>query len=314
MGLSCKAVQPQSNSPQDTTPPPPLVTVIMVSWNCIDALRLTLEALKKAHSRERMEVQVVDAGSRDGCGQVDTEFADVHVQRMPRNFGRTRARNIGLKTAQSELTLLLEPGVEVAPGTIAALAAALDADPLAVAAVPALADEAGRPLPVGAKLPDRDELAASCKENREIRLTATSGPVEYAASTAILVRQRFLRGMNYFDERRYGQYGAELELCWQIRCGGKRILVVDAPATVRNLPASVEVPRPQQALLAADRVAGTGAYIFKHHGFGAGIGFRLGQLRHALGLVLREPGYGLRLLMGITGTQRINGDQGGVLG
>ena len=130
----------------------------------------------------------------------------------------------------------------------------------------------------------------------------------------MLVRQRFLRGMNFFDERRYGQFGAELELCWQIRCGGKRILVVDTPATLHPLPLSYDLPRSAQAVLAADRVSGVGAYVFKHLGFRAGVAFRLGQIGCAVGRALREPAYGIRLLMGITSGQRINGDQGGVLG
>ena len=47
--------------------------------------------------------------------------------------------------------------------------------------------------------------------------------IDYAPGAPILTRKLFLRGMNYFDER-YGDYWSDLELCWQLRNAGKRIL------------------------------------------------------------------------------------------
>jgi GT2 family glycosyltransferase len=245
---------------------------------------------------------------------MDAEFEGVHLQRMPRNFGRTRARNIGLKTARSEMMLLLDPGVEVAPETIVQMGAALEANAQVMAAVPRLLDAQGRALPVGGPLPSRAELSASCKENREIALSRAEGPVQIGSGAALMVRSSFLRGMNFLDERRFGDYGAELEIFWQIHNAGKQVAVVDAPATVYPHKLSVTLPRSAQALLAADRIAGTAAYLMKHEGFGAMVGFRLAQLGHALALLVSEPGYGLRLLMGISSAERINGSQGGVLG
>ena len=138
-------MQPQS-SPLQETPQEPRVSVVIVTWNCVEALRRCLAALNASRQRERLQVLVVDAGSRDGSGQVDAEFPDVTVLRLPRNFGKTRARNIGVRTARAELILFLDPEVEVTPGTVMDLAAAVEADAQVVAAIPRLLDTSGQPV------------------------------------------------------------------------------------------------------------------------------------------------------------------------
>ncbi len=306
-------MQPQQSPPPETAPEPK-VSVIIVSWNAIESLRRCLTALNASRERNQFEVLVVDAGSRDGCGQVDTEFDGVTVLRLPRNFGRTRARNIGMRTALAELVFFMDPEVEVAPGVVMALTRALEADERAVAAVPRLLDAAGEALPLGGRLPDRKALAAACRENRDLSLAPASGTVEATSDLALMVRKTFIRGMNYFDEKRFSEFWAELELFWQIRVAGKRIVVVETPATVHPRHVTFQVPRSEQALLTADRVAAAASYIGKHEGFFAKLGFVLGRAAGAVGMVFREPGYGLRLAMGILTGARVDGTQGGILG
>ena len=146
-------MQPQPSPPQETAPEPK-VSVIIVSWNSIEDLRRCLTALEASRGRDQFEVLVIDAGSRDGCGQVDADFPNVTVLRLPRNFGRTRARNIGMRTGLAELVLFLAPEVEVRPQTVLTLANALEADENVVAVVPRLVDEVGQVVPIGGKLPD----------------------------------------------------------------------------------------------------------------------------------------------------------------
>ena len=306
-------MQPQSN-PSPETPPEPRVSVVIVTWNCIEALRRCLIALNTSRQRERIEVLVVDAGSRDGSGQVDTEFSNATVLRLPRNFGKTRARNIGIRTAHAELILLLNPEVEVTPGTVMALAAVLDSDVQAVAALPRLVDDSGLPAPIGNRLPDRAALALACRANSALPLGPEEETVELGSDAALLVRKSFLRGMNFLDEKRYSEYWAELELFWRIQSAGKRALIASEPATLHARQATIVIPRAEQALLASDRVAGAAAFISKQDGWGAMISFLAGQFFSALGTALREPGYGMRLAFGILTGSRVDGTQSGELG
>jgi GT2 family glycosyltransferase len=306
-------VQPQSN-PSPETPQEPRVSVVIVTWNCIEALRRCLTALNASRQRDRIEVLVVDSGSRDGCGQVDTEFSNVTVQRLPRNFGKTRARNIGSRTSRAPLILFLDPEVEVTPGTVMVLAAALDADDQAIAALPRLVDEAGLPAPIGSRLPDRAALAAACRANSGLPLGPEEETAELGSDAALLVRKSFLRGMNYFDEKRYTEYWSELDLFWRIHSAGKRVLVDGEQATLHVRRTTVRIPRAEEALLASDRVAGAAAFLSKREGWAAMISFLAGQFFSALGMTFREPGYGLRLASGILTGSRIDGTQGGELG
>jgi GT2 family glycosyltransferase len=306
-------VESQTQPLDETLPRRPLATVVIVSWNCVAALRPTLASLERAQERERIEIQVVDAGSRDGCERMDEEFPSVHVQRMPRNFGKTRARNIGLKTADSDLVLLLEPGVEVGAELIVKLGAALEADPQIVAAVPQIVDAQGQQLPSRTAAPTREEMPALCRENGAMGFNQNGLASARTVPEVLMVRLAFIRGMNFFDERRFAEYGAEYELFWQIHNANKKIAQVEARAIVHPRQLSCELTRAARALLAADRISGSAAYIGKHWGFLAGMSFRLSQLAGAVGQVFSDPGYALPLVGGILRGARIDGNQGGVL-
>jgi len=75
-----------------------------------------------------MEIIVVDAASQDESPRLDTEFPNVAFQRMPRNFGATKALNIGARTALGEQIFFIAPEVEAERDTVAKLAAQLEAN------------------------------------------------------------------------------------------------------------------------------------------------------------------------------------------
>src|SRR5258706_4105491 len=125
-------------SQHDEEQPKYRVTALVVSLNNVEALRRCLAALGQSTNRESLEIIVVDKGWRDECPAVDSEFPNITMLRMPRNFGTTKALNIGMRTAVADLMFFLVPEVEVHPDTIANLVAKLDSDPDAVAVCPVL--------------------------------------------------------------------------------------------------------------------------------------------------------------------------------
>ena len=86
------------------TQTPPRVSVLVVSYNHAAALRRCLEALERSEERERIEILVVDNGSSDESVQVIAAFPSVTPLHLPRNFGFTKALNIGMRTAKAELS------------------------------------------------------------------------------------------------------------------------------------------------------------------------------------------------------------------
>jgi GT2 family glycosyltransferase len=154
----------------------------------------------------------------------------------------------------------------------------------------------------------------ACRANSGLPLGPAEGDIELASDAALLVRKSFLRGMNFLDEKRYSEFWGEVEFFWRIHSAGKRVVIAAEPATLHERRTSIPVPRSEETLLASDRIAGAASLISKHEGWGAMVAFLAGQFFSALGTALREPGYGLRLAMGILSGSRIDGTQGGQLG
>src|SRR6204780_5829661 len=105
--------------------PSPKVTALVFSYDSAPALRRCLAALEGSNDRASIEILVVDCGSHDESAQLDSEFSNVTMLRLPRYFGRTKALNIGTRTAAGEYLFFMTPDVEVLPTTIQYLLARL---------------------------------------------------------------------------------------------------------------------------------------------------------------------------------------------
>jgi GT2 family glycosyltransferase len=253
------------------------VSAILIALNQIEPLRRAVAALEKSTERERLEILVVDLGSQDGSAQIDTEFPNVVMLRLPHNFGATKAMNIGTRTAKADLMFYLSPDVEVAPDTVQKLAEKLEEDSDAAAVCPLLVDEAGKPVSRIYKLPTTESFKGEMPAV-EIDPGQDVVNVEYPGRDAVLVRKQFVKGMNYFDER-FGQFWADADLAAQIRRGLKKIRLYPAIRAVRRADTS---PAPEKGLLAADRAGGAASFIGKYYGFFSGLMFRIGATLKAL--------------------------------
>src|SRR5580704_5287209 len=137
---------PEPRPEEIDLPPAIRVTALIFSYDSAPALRRCLAALEASNDRASIEILVVDCGSHDESPQLDSEFSNVTILRLPRYFGRTKALNIGTRTATGEYLFFLTPGVEVLPTTIPALVARLESDPDVVAACPLLVDTESRQI------------------------------------------------------------------------------------------------------------------------------------------------------------------------
>ncbi len=306
--LSSKAVPTEEDLPVESLP----VSVVIVSRNQLEALRRTLTALLPPGAAGKLEVVVVDAGSRDGSAEVDSGFPAVRLVKMPRDFGRTRARNIGLRTATGEVVLLLETGIELAPAQVDRLAEALEADPRAAAVTPKLLNSNGVPAPQAYTLPEAAELAEICLSGALPARESSAQRTEATRDEVLLLRKSFIAGMNYFDERRFGDAFAELDLFRQIKNANRDILIL-ADVTVRlpdPQPTAVVTPS-QEALLVCDRITGAAAYLAKRHGALAKISFQIKMFLGALAALLRpsKAAVARRILPGIFSGVKIDGSQ-----
>jgi len=269
--------EPEPLPLQEEQPPPPKVTALIFSYDSAPALRRCLAALEGSNDRASIEILVVDCGSHDESPQLDSEFPEITILRLPRYFGRTRSLNIGTRTAAGEHLFLLTPEVEVLPTTVPALLARLESDSEAVAVAPLLVDTEARPAAQFFRLPTPETGAELVPI--QIDKAAQAVAVEYATFQALLVRKYFVKGINYLDER-YGEFWADAELCYQIRRASRKTLAM--PQVTALFTPGSPYSSAADTILAADRIHGAAVYFVKHYGFMAGLLFRVKSALKAL--------------------------------
>ncbi len=296
------APDPDPRLEEIDVPPVIRVTALIFSYDSAPALRRCLTALEGSNDRSSIEILVVDCGSHDESAQLDSEFTGVTMLRLPRYFGRTKALNIGTRTAAGEYLFFMTPEVEVLPTTIPSLVAQLDADPEAVAVCPLLLDTETQMAPQFFRMPT--PATGSELTPVTVDITATVFPVEYATFHAFLVRKFFVKGLNYLDER-YGDSWADAELCYQIRRVSRKTLALPQ-VTALYTPGS-GYAESARTILAADRVHGAAVFFGKHYGFAAGLIFRIKSILKAL-FTFRLPLFAALLSGG-----KIDGSQSAIL-
>jgi GT2 family glycosyltransferase len=281
---------------EQQAPKPPKVSVVVVSCNRAALLRRCLESLEASEARDEMDILVVDNGSTDGSAQMETDFPNARFIRIPRNFGLTKAMNLGLRAATGDYVFFLHEDTEVSPSVVRELAARLDSDTDVTAVCPMLVSKHGNPAPqVGHLPPDGTWRPVFDSSQAGMPEHPAPIPVDYARGAAFMIRRFFLTAMREVDER-YGQYGSDADLCFQIRRAGKKILILPQLRTVHQ-------GGEDSALKQADMRSGIARWLGKYYGVSAGVKSRIGAAFGALG------GFRLSELKYIVSGQKIDGTQ-----
>lgn len=264
--------------------------MVVVSHNRADRLRTCLESLERADGRERLQLIAVENGSGDGSAQVVEQFPDIQLIRLPKNFGLTKAMNLGWRAADAEYVLFLHEDTEVETGAITSLADALDAHPEAAAVCPLLVDADGEPAPQLGTLPPDGRW-------RKAQPAPEPVDVEYPRGAALMARVFLIKAVRQIDER-YGQFGGDADLAAQIRRAGKKIVLIPK-ARVCHFGGRLPEPITQ-----ADYLLGRAVFAGKYLGFGSGLLARLAAIFGPLAAFhLAELRYTLA-------GQKIDGSQG----
>jgi GT2 family glycosyltransferase len=269
---------PPPNTEQEKQPP--RVSVVVVSRNRVAELRECLRSIESSRGRERYQLIVVDNGSMDGAAQLDSEFPNTQFIRLPKNFGQTKAWNLGWRAADAEYVLFLHDDTRVEPDAIAVLADTLDANPDAAAVCPLLVNEEDKPAPQLGTLPPEWEWRTASASGEPVA-------VEFPRGAAVMARVFFIKAIRQIDAR-YGQFGCDADLAAEIRRASRKILLVPSAHVHhkgRNTYSSME---------RADFQLARAVFLGKYQGFGAGLqariaavlgplfSFRLGELRYTL--------------------------------
>jgi Glycosyl transferase family 2 len=134
------AVRVRRREPAAAAEATPLVSVVIPCWNQAHYLGEAIESVL-AQSHPRLEVVVVDDGSRDNSFEVASRYPGVRALRQP-NSGVAIARNRGLAATAGEFVAFLDADDRLLPR-------ALEVGVGVLAAQPAAAFAAGRPRDIG---------------------------------------------------------------------------------------------------------------------------------------------------------------------
>ena len=258
---------PQHNA--EAPPQPPRISLVIVSHNRQEMLRPCLESVERQEDRATLQVIVVDNGSTDGSAQLDSSFPNVQWIRLPKNFGLTKAWNVGWRAADAAYVFFLHADTELDPAASVRLAEALDQHAEAAAVCPLLVDAEGRPAPQLGNLPPDGHW-------RPAEVPPAPIPVQYPTGAALMVRLFNIKAIRQIDEH-YGQFGADADLATQILRANKKILLVPG-ARVRHHGR----PEPLSSLERADMALGRSVYLSKYAGHMAGLKARVATVLGAL--------------------------------
>lgn len=216
-------------SPMDTTRGGacPRITVIIPTFNGEKLLPGCLDSLARQRFAGFRTV-VVDNGSTDAsCALLSGRYPAVAVIRMGRNTGFAPAVNAGIRRAETELVALLNNDTETHPDWLAALVAALDANPgvgfcaskMIDFTDRGVVDSAGNCYASNGRSVPRGFLARDRGQYDE--------PAEVfgACAGAALYRRALFDRVGLFDER-FVSYKEDVDLDFRAQLAGMRCLFV----------------------------------------------------------------------------------------
>jgi len=259
---------PPANQPEQEKPKP-RVSAVVVSCDRAALLRQCLESLESSQGRDSLQVIVIDNGTYVCTDQWDIDFPRVQFIRLPKNFGLTKAMNIGWRAADAPYVFFLHDDTALEPGAIAQLATALDTNADAAAVCPLLVDDQGHPAPQLGSLPPDGQWRPAAPVGEE------PIAVQYPRGAALMMRLFLIKAIRQIDER-YGQFGGDADLAAQIRKANKKILLIPTAHARHHGSAGYS------SLERADFLLSRVVFLEKYLGFGPGLKARLAALFGAL--------------------------------
>lgn len=222
------------------------ISAVIVHWNTPDLLLRCLEGLSEAHEQRRVEILVVDNGSREGGFPDIGEVPGLRIMRNPGNHGFARAANQGAAAARGEFLLFVNADAVLSGPDLDRLEAALAADPGLAAVAPWAVGPDGTLRSPAMRFLDPFNHAAGLLGLGPGRSYATGdaelADVDWVSASVLLVRASAFEGLCGFDES-YFFYGEDEDLCWRLGRRGYRVAVHrgvrvcdDRGASTRQVP------------------------------------------------------------------------------
>ena len=229
------------------------VSIVIVSWNSWEYLPACLDSIFKPRN-PRLEVILVDNDSEDGTPEkVSRLFPQVRLISNPRNLGYARACNQGLKMANAEFVLLLNPDTILHPDSLSRMIEYLKKDSSVGAVGPQLVGPDGRIQPSCRRFPNYLtlvwEFSGLSKLFPHSKIFGwwrmgdfdfqREKEVDQPMASALLVRRSVVETVGWLDER-FGMFFNDVDFCFRIKQGGFKIVYFPEAKVTHHLGASTQ--------------------------------------------------------------------------
>jgi GT2 family glycosyltransferase len=256
----------------------PTLSYCVVNTNGREYLLACLEAIERTHPEgvER-EILVLDNASDDGSAEAVRERGgDARLIALERRAGKAENDSTLMREARGRFCLLLNEDSELRPGAVAALLAALEADPQAATATPQLLDSSGSPTPCAWRFPGvGTALAGALVLHRWLTVQSKGSStrrVDWGQSSALLVRREEAAAIGFMDPAFFVYYD-ECDFARRLADAGWHSLYVPSSEAVHHdqLSTDLAVGLPRIVEFHRNR----NRYMRKHHGRAAALVVRL---------------------------------------
>ncbi|GGC69254.1 glycosyltransferase family 2 protein [Chelatococcus reniformis] len=230
--------------------PAPSATAVVVAWNSAEALPACLEAL----AANGIAAIVVDNASDDDTAGV-AEAHGARFLRNRRNEGYGRANNIGVRAAETELVLIVNPDCLLDRGAAAALIEAAGRYPDAGLLAPRIVEPDGRVFF------QRRSLLSPYLTNPTGALHLPEGDccAPFLSGACLLLRRQLFLGLGGFDEQIFLFYEDD-DLCRRVADSGHALVHVDG-AVARHGRGRSAAPQPGRVFRTRWHQAWSRAYV-----------------------------------------------------
>jgi GT2 family glycosyltransferase len=255
----------------------PTLSYCVVNTNGREELLACLEAIGRTHPPEvAAETLVLDNASDDGSAEAVRGLdREIRLIALERRAGKAENDSRLLREAAGRYCLLLNEDSELRSGAAAALIAALDAHPRAAAAGSQLLDGEGRAVPCAWRFPGVGTALIGALFLHRLLTVQSRGertrPVDWAQSSALMVRRDAVAGVGYLDPDFFVYYD-ECDLCRRLADGGWETLFVPAARAVHHDKLSSDLAAGLPRIVEFHR--NRDLYMRKHHSRGAALAVR----------------------------------------
>ncbi len=256
----------------------PTLSYCVVNTEGREQLLACLKAIERAHpAAVEHEILVLDNASRDGSAEaVRSRGGEIHLIELERRAGKAENDSTLMRESSGRFCLLLNEDSELLPGAPAALLKALEAEPEAAAATPQLLDAEGRPTPCAWRFPGVLTALAGAVFLHRIAAVQSRGettrPVDWAQSSALLVRREAAEQIGYMD-RDFFVYYDECDFCKRLAEAGWRTLFIPAARAIHRDQLSTDLSSGLPRIVEFHR--NRDLYMRKHHSAAAALAVRL---------------------------------------